>query len=64
METRAEGGDVEKLEESFEFERESAQGDEINLIKVKVRALPTAFAREAEGESSRHGELIVSQSLG
>jgi len=46
MESRAEGGDVEKLEESFEFERESAQGDEINLIKVKVRALPNELLRE------------------
>lgn len=54
---------MEKLEENFEFERESAQDDEINLIKVKVRAWPMAFAREMEGESSRHGELIVSQSL-
>ncbi|KYM77253.1 hypothetical protein ALC53_12234 [Atta colombica] len=45
-------GSAEKLEELTV--RESAQGDEINLIKVKVRALATI--RE-------DGELIVSQSL-
>lgn len=48
---------MEKLEELTV--RESAQGDEINLIKVKVRALATAFTREKDrggGESSRRGK--------
>lgn len=53
---------MEKLEELTV--RESAQGDEINLIKVKVRALVTDFyerkrgggGRKEEGERERERE--------
>lgn len=36
--------------------RESAQGDEINLIKVKVPALATALASERERKEEGEGE--------
>lgn len=46
---------MEKLEELTV--RESAQGDEINLIKVKVRALVTDFyERKREGGEERRRE--------
>lgn len=46
---------MEKLEELTV--QESAQGDEINLIKVKVRALVTDFyERKREGGEERRRE--------
>jgi len=47
-------GSAEKLEELTV--RESAQGDEINLIKVKVRALATVSTREKQRERERERE--------